>query len=181
MSNPSGSQAREETANKKPVFCCSFFQCRCGSHYFPQRIILALLLHLFMQNNFTTRVVLNVAIVEMVQPPPEETAHLQACPQFNAPNKTHEGGKFPWPAHTKSLVLYAFYIGYTFTQVPGGWLADKFGARPVILSSIACTTLATALFPVMTQKFGYLAAVGLRFMVGTSHVSGWVNPLLPNH
>ncbi|XP_048519109.1 uncharacterized protein LOC125503158 isoform X2 [Dendroctonus ponderosae] len=155
MSNPSGSQAREETANKKPVFCCSFFQCRCGSHYFPQRIILALLLHLFMQNNFTTRVVLNVAIVEMVQPPPEETAHLQACPQFNAPNKTHE--------------------------VPGGWLADKFGARPVILSSIACTTLATALFPVMTQKFGYLAAVGLRFMVGTSHVSGWVNPLLPNH
>ncbi|KAH1025714.1 sialin isoform X2 [Dendroctonus ponderosae] len=176
MSNPSGSQAREETANKKPVFCCSFFQCRCGSHYFPQRIILALLLHLFMQNNFTTRVVLNVAIVEMVQPPPEETAHLQACPQFNAPNKTHEGGKFPWPAHTKSLVLYAFYIGYTFTQVPGGWLADKFGARPVILSSIACTTLATALFPVMTQKFGYLAAVGLRFMVGTSH--GFCMPAL---
>jgi len=29
-------------------------------------------------------------------------------------------------------ILSAFFVGYAGFQIPGGWLADKFGARRVI-------------------------------------------------
>lgn len=39
------------------------------------------------------------------------------------------------------LLLSAFFAGYALIQLPGGWLADKFGARKMILFSIACFSL----------------------------------------
>lgn len=33
-------------------------------------------------------------------------------------------------------VLSMFYIGYTIMQIPGGWLADKFGSKIVILIAV---------------------------------------------
>jgi MFS family permease len=36
-------------------------------------------------------------------------------------------------ASLTGLVLSSFFIGYVIMQVPGGWLADKFGSRRVLL------------------------------------------------
>jgi sugar phosphate permease len=41
---------------------------------------------------------------------------------------------FNWSAAEFGLVQSAFFIGYVFTQIPGGWLADRFGGSKVILA-----------------------------------------------
>ncbi|WP_003544135.1 MFS transporter [Desulfotomaculum nigrificans] len=40
---------------------------------------------------------------------------------------------FGWSAAQFGMVQSAFFIGYAFTQVPGGWLADRFGGSKVIM------------------------------------------------
>ncbi|XEQ91692.1 putative sulfoacetate transporter SauU [Sporomusa carbonis] len=35
--------------------------------------------------------------------------------------------EFGWTAADYGLVQSAFFVGYALTQIPGGWLADKFG------------------------------------------------------
>jgi len=41
-------------------------------------------------------------------------------------------------------ILSAFFIGYAGCQIPGGWLADKFGPRRVITGALAVWSLFTA-------------------------------------
>lgn len=38
-------------------------------------------------------------------------------------------GEFDWGEQMKGAVLYAFFIGYICTQIPGGILADKFSVK----------------------------------------------------
>ena len=45
------------------------------------------------------------------------------------------------------LVLSSFFYGYIFTQIPGGWLATKYGAKNLFGGGI----LATALFTLITS------------------------------
>ncbi|XP_071493039.1 sialin-like [Diadema antillarum] len=73
---------------------------------------------------------------------------LETCQQNIVPNTTSvtEGdGKFLWDSHTQELIFAAFYYGYIFAQIPGGWLADKYGMKWVLgfgfLLSSACTLL----------------------------------------
>ncbi|MEN6439338.1 MAG: MFS transporter [Syntrophobacter sp.] len=40
---------------------------------------------------------------------------------------------FNWTAADFGLVQSAFFVGYAFTQIPGGWLADRFGGSKVVL------------------------------------------------
>ena len=44
------------------------------------------------------------------------------------------------PEH-KGTVLAAFYVGYTFTQYPGGLLAIRYGAKPCLLVAALAWTL----------------------------------------
>src|SRR5262249_62104124 len=40
--------------------------------------------------------------------------------------------EFGWGAAQKGLVLSSFFWGYLITQLPGGWLADRFGAKAIL-------------------------------------------------
>jgi MFS family permease len=40
-------------------------------------------------------------------------------------------GEFAWDKSTQGLILGSFYWGYIITQIPGGWLAAKFGGKHV--------------------------------------------------
>lgn len=40
---------------------------------------------------------------------------------------------FGWSATQFGLVSTAFFIGYACTQIPGGWLADRFGGSKVVM------------------------------------------------
>lgn len=43
------------------------------------------------------------------------------------------------------VVLSIFYLGYTVMQIPGGWLADRFGSKYVVITSIALWSVFTVL------------------------------------
>jgi sugar phosphate permease len=55
------------------------------------------------------------------------------------------GKEFGLSATALGGILSAFFIGYAGCQIPGGWLADKFGARRVITGALAVWSLFTAL------------------------------------
>lgn len=43
------------------------------------------------------------------------------------------------------MVLSSFFLGYAFMQIPGGYLADRFGSRKVIIVAVLLWSLFTAL------------------------------------
>lgn len=43
------------------------------------------------------------------------------------------------------IILSAFFMGYALMQIPGGWLADRFGSRKVIVTAVLFWSVFTAL------------------------------------
>jgi sugar phosphate permease len=61
------------------------------------------------------------------------------------------------------VVLSSFFAGYALMQLPGGWLADKFGSRKVIAIAI----LFWSLFTVLTgMAWSLMSMIMIRFMFG---------------
>jgi ACS family sodium-dependent inorganic phosphate cotransporter len=55
--------------------------------------------------------------------------------------------EFGWSETTKGMVLSSFFIGYMLCQVPGGWLANRFGGKIVLGAAVAWWSLFTFLTP----------------------------------
>jgi ACS family sodium-dependent inorganic phosphate cotransporter len=56
--------------------------------------------------------------------------------------------QFGWSDTTKGLVLSSFFIGYLAFQIPGGWLAGRFGGKIVLGLAVLSWSLFTILTPV---------------------------------
>lgn len=67
------------------------------------------------------------------------------------------------------IVLGSFFYGYIFTQLPGGWLAAKYGAKRVFGFGVFWTSLLTLLTPV-AAKFSVYVLVLLRILEGLGEV-----------
>jgi len=68
-----------------------------------------------------------------------------------------------WDEARMGVVFSAFFLGYVLFMVPGGLLADRFGARRVLASGVGVWSL----FTVATPLFPTPGAVGAcRFLVG---------------
>ena len=66
---------------------------------------------------------------------------------------------------TKGLVLSSFFWGYLWLQLPGGWMADRFGGKRVLATGVALWSVATFLTPPAASiSFGALLA--MRAMLG---------------
>jgi MFS transporter, ACS family, solute carrier family 17 (sodium-dependent inorganic phosphate cotransporter), other len=55
--------------------------------------------------------------------------------------------EFGWDPAVTGTILSAFFVGYLLTQLPGGWLADRFGGKSVVGFAVAWWSLATFLTP----------------------------------
>ncbi|HEV8716085.1 MAG TPA: MFS transporter, partial [Candidatus Binatia bacterium] len=73
--------------------------------------------------------------------------------------------EFGWGAAQKGLVLSSFFWGYLITQLPGGWLADRFGAKVILGIGVLWWSLFTLLTPLSAGSLGLLflarASMGL--------------------
>lgn len=56
----------------------------------------------------------------------------------------------------RGLILSAFFWGYLWPQLLGGWLADRFGGKRVLGAGVALWSIATFLTPLATVSFGLL-------------------------
>jgi len=82
---------------------------------------------------------------------------------------------FGWGDRDKGVLLSAFFWGYITSQLPGGWLATKFGGKRVLLAAMICSIGATAATPLAaTASLG--AAIACRVVLGVA--SGVLYPTL---
>lgn len=89
--------------------------------------------------------------------------------------------EFALNTETMGWVLSAFVWGYSLSQVPGGWLGDRYGPRVVLTLAIlwwSAFTAATAIAP----RFPFVAWFGLpasfaivRFLIGVGEAATFPN------
>ncbi|XP_071142339.1 sialin-like [Mytilus edulis] len=122
---------------------------------FPKRYIVAIMAFLGFCNIYSLRANLSVAIVAMVAKKGENvTAEYQ--------------GDFPtfdWSTKQEGLVLSSFFYGYIFTQLPGGYLANRIGGKYLFGGGIFMTALLTVLTPLFA-KGGVGLIVAIRVLEG---------------
>lgn len=74
-------------------------------------------------------------------------------------------GDFGWDKTTSGFVMSSFFIGYLLTQVPGGWLAGRFGGKWVLAGGVLLWSLFTALTPPAAFA-GFAMLIGARIVMG---------------
>jgi MFS family permease len=72
---------------------------------------------------------------------------------------------FGWTSVEKGLVQSAFFWGYAFTQVPGGYLASKYGGKIVLFAGVMLWSFGTLIAPACAN-FSFTALLVSRFLVG---------------
>lgn len=65
--------------------------------------------------------------------------------------------EFGWDKTTQGWVMSSFFLGYLTTQILGGWLADRYGGKPVLAGGVLLWSAFTALTP--PAAFGGFAAL----------------------
>ncbi|RJG23990.1 MFS transporter [Paenibacillus thiaminolyticus] len=64
------------------------------------------------------------------------------------------------------LIMSLFFLGYSMMQIPSGWLADKFGAKKVLMTSLALVSLFSIFFGIGASLIAFVA---IRFFAGVGH------------
>ncbi|KAJ8681208.1 hypothetical protein QAD02_016995 [Eretmocerus hayati] len=139
----------------------------------PQRWIVASMAFFAFFNAYTLRMCLSIAITKMTVPI-NVTQHSidETCPNFEEPTQTNrtlcssDGGTFHWDEYTQGIILSSFYWGYVLTHIPGGLLAEKFGAKHVIGLGVLFTAILTLLTPAATHLGDAEALILIRFLMG---------------
>ncbi|XP_062548326.1 putative inorganic phosphate cotransporter isoform X3 [Armigeres subalbatus] len=124
---------------------------------FGIRHVQTLLLFFGLTVAYALRVNLSVAIVAMVDK-----------------NSSSTFDHFDWSEQTKSVILSSFFWGYVVTQIPAGQLAQRVGAKVLLLFSLGiCSTLAV-LTPLFAHIGGDKLVITLRIVQGLSQ--GFIFP-----
>lgn len=66
-------------------------------------------------------------------------------------------------ASATGIILSSFFLGYAIMQIPGGWLADKFGAKKILLFSVIMWSIFTGLTAI---AWSLTAMIVIRFLFG---------------
>ncbi len=66
-------------------------------------------------------------------------------------------------ASSTGILLSSFFAGYALMQLPGGWLADRFGARKVLIASVILWSIFTGL---TGAAWSLVSMVIIRFLFG---------------
>lgn len=72
---------------------------------------------------------------------------------------------FGWSKTTSGWVMSSFFAGYLLTQVPGGWLAGRFGGKHVLAGGVVLWSLFTALTPPAAFA-SFAALIAARVLMG---------------
>ncbi|KAG7280337.1 hypothetical protein CRUP_026878 [Coryphaenoides rupestris] len=156
-----------------------------GSHsrslmYFPARYGLALMSCYGIFVAYTLRVNLSVAMVEMVDMlnSTDQANHTESVCRPSQPSfrRNHTASMHHWDSETQGWILSSFYYGYIFMQLPGAYLASRYGAKWLMGLGILSTAVFTLLTPVAANMgAGYLIAV--RILEGIGSVSRELGPV----
>uniref|UniRef100_A0A8C2D001 Vesicular glutamate transporter 1 n=1 Tax=Cyprinus carpio TaxID=7962 RepID=A0A8C2D001_CYPCA len=122
-------EGRPELVEEKelPIVDCTCFG-------MPRRYIIAILSGLGFCISFGIRCNLGVAIVSMVN---DHTVYYGKKPE----------AQFTWDPETVGMIHGSFFWGYIVTQIPGGFICQKFAANRVFGFAIVATSTLNMLIP----------------------------------
>jgi ACS family sodium-dependent inorganic phosphate cotransporter-like MFS transporter 5 len=95
------------------------------------------------------------------------------CERASSSGDSSGEGEFVWSKGIQGQVLGSFFYGYIVSQIPGGLLAERFGAKRVMLIFMFVATIGTVLSPIAAQV-NYIFLIVVRVIVGLA--SGVVYP-----
>jgi sugar phosphate permease len=78
--------------------------------------------------------------------------------------------EFGFDKITMAWIFSSFVWAYALFQVPGGWLSDRFGARPVLATVVAYWSAMTAATAMAT---GWFSFVVIRFLFGAGEAGAF--------
>uniref|UniRef100_A0A5F5PVU6 Solute carrier family 17 member 8 n=1 Tax=Equus caballus TaxID=9796 RepID=A0A5F5PVU6_HORSE len=111
--------------------------CDCHCCGVPKRYIIAIMSGLGFCISFGIRCNLGVAIVEMVN---NSTVYVDGKPEIQT-------AQFNWDPETVGLIHGSFFWGYIVTQIPGGFISNKFAANRVFGAAIFLTSTLNMFIP----------------------------------
>ncbi|GBN42764.1 Putative inorganic phosphate cotransporter [Araneus ventricosus] len=101
---------------------------------------------------------------------------IESCPinySFTAENSLPDNdGEFNWSPEIQGYVLGAGFMGYVISQIPGGLLAEAYGAKITIVGGLFLSSVAHVLCPFAAWYSSYL-------MIGMQLLRGLGQGLLP--
>jgi sugar phosphate permease len=107
--------------------------------YFPRRYVVVALCFVCLLIIYLYRVILSVAILPIAE-------------------------EYEWDDPTRGLVLSSFFWGYIFTQIPGGYLAQKYGGKVVLGTGVMFASLFTIVTPFFASQLPIFIVA--RFLTG---------------
>ncbi|KAL7740445.1 hypothetical protein ACLKA6_013238 [Drosophila palustris] len=153
----------------------------------PQRVVVALFGFLALIWAYTNRVSMSHIITKLVVPINRTDEDKEAvCPKDeDADSESSDNkGEFEWSEQLQGIILGSFYVGYLITHLPGGVLADKYGAKWVLAVCMlvsGISTICTPLGVMWGKQWGLMviriimgAAQGPLFPALTAFLSAWV-------
>ncbi|XP_071385715.1 sialin isoform X2 [Centroberyx affinis] len=139
---------------------------------------------------YSLRVNLSVAMVDMLNTTHQTSDNHSGsvCPAHGSPARPHNhtASVYDWDSETQGWILGSFFYGYIVTQIPGGYLASRFGAKWLMGFGILCTVIFTLLTPVAADLgAGYLIATrvlegigeGVTFPAMYAMWAAWAPPM----
>ncbi|KAF0027708.1 hypothetical protein F2P81_020449 [Scophthalmus maximus] len=140
---------------------------------------------------YSLRVNLSVAMVDMLNNTHQSSANHSgsACPAHANPARpkhNHTASVYDWDSETQGWILGSFFYGYILTQIPGGYLAGRYGPKWLMGFGILGTVVFTLLTPVAADLgASYLIAVrvlegvgeGVTFPAMYTMWAAWAPPL----
>ncbi|XP_034464146.1 sialin isoform X2 [Hippoglossus hippoglossus] len=171
-------RGHEDKVHRAPV-CCS------------SRYGLALLSSYGFFVVYSLRVNLSVAMVDMLNNTHQADANHSGtvCPAHANPARpkhNHTASVYDWDSETQGWILGSFFYGYILTQIPGGYLAGRYGPKWLMGFGILGTVFFTLLTPVAADLgASYLIAVrvlegvgeGVTFPAMYTMWAAWAPPL----
>ncbi|XP_071038093.1 putative inorganic phosphate cotransporter [Parasteatoda tepidariorum] len=140
----------------------------------PARIVLTILVFFGYITISAMRVNLSVALVAMVGVPRSGNGTNETtitCPELIiSKNTTTEEdefltGEFTWNSNIQGQIVGSYFYGYIVTQIPGGLLAERYGAKWIYGIGILMTTLFSFLTPI-AARWNVWSLVALRVAMG---------------
>ncbi|CAM4724094.1 unnamed protein product [Leuciscus chuanchicus] len=143
-------EGRPELQEEKdlPVVDCTCFG-------LPRRYIIAILSGLGFCISFGIRCNLGVAVVSMVN---NHTVYREGKPYVVK-------AQFTWDPETVGMIHGSFFWGYIVTQIPGGFICQKFAANRVFGFAVVSTSILNMLIP-SAARMHFGAVICVRILQG---------------
>jgi MFS family permease len=149
------------------------------------RLLLGFMVMIAVMFLYLLRIILSISMICMIKPPVGAAVNCSALVSDNStisalcsdPNSTWSSnttlpatphrGEFEWSRQYQGTILSSYFYGYMSTQILGGVLSGKYGAKHVLGTGILISVILTLITPAATRLSSHLL-VAIRIGLGAA-------------